>query len=95
MIIRDIINYQNILEDKMDILKKIFPLSFVKDRTLGQLIINIIVYVIVGALAGIAIGILAGLPIIGILVGVCGGLIDLYVVIGIVLSILVYLKILN
>ena len=79
----------------MDILKKVFPFSFGAKNGLGGLIINIIIYLVVGALAGVAIGILAKLPIIGIIVGVLGGLVDLYVAVGIILSILDYLKVLK
>lgn len=79
----------------MSTLKSLFPFSFGAKNGLGALIVNIIIYLVVGALAGIAIGILAKLPIIGIIVGVLGGLVDLYVAVGIVLSILDYLKVLK
>ena len=78
----------------MSTIKTLFPFSFGAKKDLGALIINIVIYLVVGALAGIAIGILAKLPIIGIIVGVLGGIVYLYVAVGIVLSILDYLKIL-
>ena len=78
----------------MELLKKFFPYSFgVKD--LGDFIVKLIVYVVVGAVAGILIGLLAGIPVVGFLFGLAGGLVDLYVTIGIVLTILVFCKILK
>ena len=79
----------------METLKKIFPFSFKTKESVGSLIVNVIIYLIVGALAAVAIGILAKIPLVGWIVGICGGLVDLYVVIGIVLSILDYLKVLK
>ena len=79
----------------METLKKLFPFSFKNKEGIGALIVNVIIYLVVGALAGIAIGILAKVPIVGWIVGICGGLVDLYVVIGIILSILDYLKVLK
>jgi len=78
----------------MDILKKVFPYSFGVNG-LGNLIVKVLVYIVVGAIAGFAIGLLAALPIIGLLVSLICGLIDLYVVVGIVLAVLDFLKVLK
>ena len=78
----------------MDILKKVFPYSF-GVKGLGNLIVKVLVYIVVGAIAGFAIGLLAALPIIGLLVSLICGLIDLYVVVGIVLAVLDFLKVLK
>ncbi|MBQ8321749.1 MAG: hypothetical protein IJX92_05235 [Clostridia bacterium] len=78
----------------MDMLKKIFPLSFgVKD--LGNLIVKVLIYLVVGIIAGVAIGILAAIPVINLVTGIAGTLVDLYCVAGIVIAILDYLKILK
>ena len=82
-------------EFKMDILKKVFPYSFKAKDGVAGLIINILVYLVVGLVAGALIGIFAKLPIIGILIGLLGGLVDLYVLAGIVISVLDYLKVLK
>ena len=79
----------------MDMIKKIFPFSFKKLKTPGDLAINILIQIAVGALAGILIGVLSGVPILNWIAGTACGLVDLYVVIGIVLSILNYLKVLK
>ncbi len=72
----------------MATLKKLFPLAFKEKKTIGALIVNILIHVLADAVAGIIIAIL---PILGIL----GGLIGLYFTAGIVLSILDYLKIIK
>jgi hypothetical protein len=78
----------------MALLKKLFPYSFgIKDT--ADFIVKLIVYVVAGAIAGILIGVLAGIPIVGLIFSIVGGLVDLYVTVGIVLTILVFCKILK
>ena len=79
----------------MDTLKKLFPYSFKAKDGIGALIVNIIIYLVCGAIAGFVIGLLADVPVIGLVVSLVCGLIDLYVVVGIVVSILDYLKIIK
>ena len=87
----------------MDILKKIFPLSFNKADSTSNLVIGIIIYLVIGIVAGAVIG-LAGLitgwiPLVGALVGwvlrIVGAIVELYVVGGIVVLVLAFLKVLN
>ncbi|MBQ2827565.1 MAG: hypothetical protein IJF13_10095 [Clostridia bacterium] len=78
----------------MDVLKKLFPLSF-KAKDIVSLIIYIVIYLVVGIVAGVLIGVLAGFPIIGIIFALVGSLIDLYVLVGIVLEVLYFLNILK
>ena len=77
----------------MKSLKKLFPYSFGKKGSLGALLINVLVYLIIGAIASILIGVLAVFPIVNLVVGILGGLVDLYVLIGIILSILHFAKV--
>ena len=79
----------------MEALKKIFPLSFTEKKTIGALIINILIQLVVCAIAGVLIGIFVDLPLIGGIIGIVGGLIGLYEIIGIILSILDYAKVLK
>ena len=87
----------------MDILKKVFPFSFKKTKGVGDLIINILIYLLVGIAAGALIwlaSMLTGwIPVVGALigwlVGIIGALVDVYVLAGIVISILVFLKVLK
>lgn len=72
----------------MDTLKKIFPFSFgIADVT--KLVINIVIYVIIGAIAVVIIGFV---PVVG---AILGGLIEAYVVIGVLLAVLDYLKLIK
>ncbi len=79
----------------MDMIKKYFPFSFNAKKDIVALIINVVIYLVVGAIATAVIGILKGIAIIGWIVGILCGIIDVYVVIGIILSILDYLKVLK
>ncbi len=72
----------------MDTLKKLFPLSFKEKKSVGALIVNILIHILGDAVAGLIIGLI---PIISIL----GGLIGLYFTVGIVLSVLDYLKVIK
>lgn len=76
----------------MDTLKKLFPYSFgVKD--LGNMIVKIIVYLVVGAVMGFVISLFGKLPLIGIVASLVGWLVELYVFVAIVLVVLSFLKI--
>lgn len=81
----------------MDILKKLFPLSFIS-KDLKPFIISLVIYVVAEAVCGCVIGFLASLPILkilGIIFSVLGSLLGLYALGGIVLSILVFLKVIK
>ena len=79
----------------MELLQKIFPLSFKKMNTVADLVIGILIYLVAGILAGVVIGLLVKIPVGGIVVGLVGGLIDLYCLAGIVIQILWYCKLLK
>lgn len=83
----------------MDILKKLFPFSFKSTET-NSFVIALIIYVVIAVVGGIIIGVVGSilgsiLSILGTLVGLVGGIVDLYALIGIVLSILVFTKVLK
>ncbi len=76
----------------MDILKKIFPHAFtVKDVT--SLIIKIVIYVLIGGIGGAIIGLLGSIPVVCWFTNIFGTIIGLYALGGVILSILVFLKI--
>ncbi len=78
----------------MDIIKKIWPTPFnVKEKSVGSLLIQIIIFIIVVAIAGVVIGFLSGLPNVGFIFSIIGSLLGLYSTIGIVLAILKFLGI--
>ena len=78
----------------MDMLKKFFPQAF-KATEVNSLIVALIIYVLIDVVCGFVIGLLAKLPIIGILFGLRGSLVGLYALIDIVLSILVFVKVIK
>lgn len=78
----------------MDFLKKFFPIAF-KAREVKDLIISLIIFILIDIVCGIVIGLLAKLPIIGIIFTLLGSLVGLYALVGIVLSILVFCKVLK
>lgn len=79
----------------MDLLKKIFPLSFKYTKDITSLIIGIIVHLVVLVVGGFAIWVATFVPIIGWLIGALGGVLDLYVAVGVVLQILAFLKVIK
>lgn len=81
----------------MDILKKLFPLSFKMTGSVANLVIGVILYLVIGIIGGAALAIvgLIPLPLLGTLLGIVGALIDLYVVGGIVVMFLSHFKVLK
>ena len=76
----------------MDILKKIYPSAF-KANEVKALIISLIIYVLIDVVCGFVISLLASIPLIGIIFSLLGSIVGLYALVGIVLSILVFLKV--
>ena len=71
---------------------KYFPIS-ARAKTLGGLIVSILIYIVVSFLIGLGLKVLAILPLIDILLSIIGWLVELYIAVGVVISILVFLKI--
>ena len=78
----------------MDILKKILPNAF-KANDLKAFITALVIYVLIDVVCGFVIGLLAKLPIIGIIFSIVGAVVGLYALVGIVLSILVFVKVIR
>ena len=78
----------------MDFLKKFWPNAF-KANELAAFIIALIIYIVIDVVCGFVIGLLAQLPIIGFIFSLLGSLVGLYAFIGIILSILVFAKVLK
>lgn len=78
----------------MDILKKYFPHAF-KATELTAFIITLIIYILIDVVCGFVIGLLAKIPVLGIIFGLLGSLVGLYALVGIILSILVFVKVLK
>ena len=78
----------------MNLLKSVFPHAF-KATDLVPFVITLIVYLIIDVVCGFVIGLLAKLPIIGFVFAFLGSLVGLYALIGIILSVLVFIKVLK
>ena len=78
----------------MDILKKYFPFAF-KSTDKEPFIISLLIHIVGAIVGGFIIGLLVKIPVIGIIFTLIGSLISLYALAGIVLSILVFLKVLE
>lgn len=78
----------------MDLLKKVYPNAF-KATELKDLIIALVIYVLIDVVCGFVIGLLAKIPLIGILFSILGSVIGLYALVGIILSVLVFVKVLK
>lgn len=78
----------------MDILKKLFPVSF-NAKEKEPFIISLIIYVVLAVVGGLVLGFLSSIPVVGIIVSIVGGILDLYALIGIVLAILVFVKVIE
>ncbi len=78
----------------MDFLNKVFPISF-KCAEKESFIKALIIYIVAGVVGGIIIGLLSQIPFVGVLFGLMGYLAEVYVTAGIVLSILVFTKVIK
>ncbi len=79
----------------MEMLRKFFPYSFAKKDGFTGLVINLIVYIVAGAIASVVIWLGTLIPIVGILMSILGSLLGLYILIGMILSVLDYLQVLK
>ena len=78
----------------MNTLKAIFPYAF-KSTDTAKFITSLIIYAVIDIVCGFVIGLLAKLPLIGVLFGLLGSLVGLYATAGVVLSILVFVKVIK
>ena len=76
----------------MDMLKKFFPHAF-KATEVSALVISLIIYVLIDIVCGFVIGLLAKIPVLGIIFSLLGSIVGLYALVGVVLSILVFVKV--
>ena len=86
----------------MDVLKKIFPLSWKFAKDVAGLIIGIIIYLVIDLIpwaVGLVFGILPEIPVvsnlIGIIMTILGSVIGIYILVGIILLVLVFAKVIK
>lgn len=78
----------------MELLKQFFPHAFrVTDVT--SLVIMLVIYALIDLVCGLVIGFLSSIAIIGIIFSLLGAVIGLYALVGIVLSVLVFAKVIQ
>ena len=78
----------------MDILKKYWPHAY-KAPELNAFIITLLIYILIDVVCGFVIGLLVKIPVIGIIFTLVGSLVGLYALVGVVLSILIFAKVLK
>ena len=78
----------------MDIIKKLFPLSF-KAKDVVGLIIYLVIYLVLPTVIGIIAGLLAKIPVLGTIMGIISWASGIYCFISIVLLILAFLKVIK
>ena len=72
---------------------KFFPISARAKKDVVGLIVSILLYIVVSAVLGFVFSLLSAIPLVGWIIGIIGSLVGLYCFIGIVVSILVFLKV--
>lgn len=78
----------------MEILKKLFPLSF-QAQDMAQLIIYCLIYIVAGAVLGFVIGLLSKIPVLGLIFTLIASLVGIYIAAGLTILFLYYFKILK
>ena len=78
----------------MDALKKIYPSAF-KAKAFGNLLVAIVIYVLIDFVCGLVIGFLSNIPLLGMILSIVGSVVGIYALVGIILSILVFIKVLK
>lgn len=76
----------------MDFIKKLFPQA-TQANDLKGLLIAILIYAIVNLVGGFVLGLLDGIPLVGFVFGLVGWVLGIYCAVGIIVSILVFFKI--
>ena len=79
----------------MDLLKKVFPLSFKYADTVANLVIGILIYVVAGAVVGAILGWLSLIPILGLIFSLVSTVLGIYCLAGIVIEVLLFAKVLK
>ena len=76
----------------MDFVKPLWPTPFkVKEKDIGSLVIQLIIFLVVCAVVGVLLSVLSGIAIIGPVFWIVGSLMEVYSIVGIVLCVLKFL----
>ena len=77
-----------------DAVKKYFPHAF-KAKDVKSLIIGLIVYALIAFVSGLVLGLLGIIPILGFIFRVIGWLFEVYCIAGVIITILVFIKVIQ
>lgn len=78
----------------MDFIKRIWPFSF-GTKSVSDLVVRAILYVVAAAVFSVLIGVLAKIPVAGIIFTIVGSLVDIYVLAGLVFLFLSHFKVIK
>lgn len=76
----------------LNVIKPYFPQAF-KANDVKSLIIALVVYALIACIGGFVLGLLTIIPILGFIFRVVSWLVEIYCAAGVILSLLVFLKI--
>jgi hypothetical protein len=79
----------------MDVLKKIFPLSFRFTGSVSNLVIGVIIYVVASAVLGVALGFMSQLALLKLVADLTSSLVGVYTTGGIVIMFLYHFHVLK
>ena len=79
----------------MDVLKKIFPLSFRFTGSVSNLVIGVIIYVVASAVLGVALGFMGQLALLKLVADLTSSLVGVYTTGGIVIMFLYHFHVLK
>ena len=80
----------------MEALMKYFPLSKgVKADNVNELVKAIVIYVVAAVVFGFVLGLLAKIPLVGFIFSLIGTLIGIYALAGIIISVLIFVKVIK
>lgn len=78
----------------MDLLKQLWPFSF-QTKSVSDLVIKAILYVVFAALFSVLMGVLSKVVVINVIMAIIGTLADIYLVVGLLLLFLNYFKVIK
>lgn len=78
----------------MDFISRVWPFSF-GTKSVSDLVIRAIIYVIAAAVFSVLIGVLVKIPVVGIIFTIVGSLVDIYVLAGLVFLFLSHFKVIK
>ncbi len=79
----------------MELLKLIFPFSFLNKPDMATLLLHVLAYLVAGIVVSYVLSLLTGIPLLGVIFGLARSLLDLYALAGVILTCLDYFQLLK